>query len=222
MTRYLWLSYPLDLAGPRPPAIPPPELTDLYSIEQDGAKVQVLRVANHTGTHLDTPCHVISGGVPITDFAPEELIFRSPLVVDLQLDDAQIVQPSQLEPYATALSAADLALFRFGYGGVRRDDPARYSSRCPGFGVESAAWLRATAPGLRAMGMDVPSVATIAHLDDTMRCHNVLLEGSGRRFLILEEMKLDGDLSRLREVRVNPWLVVGMDSGPCSVIAVVD
>jgi arylformamidase len=222
MAHYRWLSYPLDVAGPRPPAIPAPELSDLYTVARDGASVQILRLASHTGTHLDTPCHVMEGGVRITEFAPQELIFTQPVVVDLRLQDAQIVQPEQLEPFAGVLSGADMALFRFGYGHVRASDPKRFSGRCPGFGNESARWLRERCPALRAMGMDVPSVATIAHLDQTMRCHNVLLEGAGRRFIIIEEMQLDTDLKGLREVRVNPWLVKDMDSGPCTIIGVFD
>ena len=90
----------------------------------------------------------------------------------------------------------------------------------PGFGVESARWLRQTCPNLRAMGLDVPSVAVIAYLESTMPAHNELLAGEGRRFLIIEEMNLDQDLTELVEVRLNPWLVQGMDSGPCSIVGV--
>ena len=45
------------------------------------------------------------------------------------------------------------------------------------------------------MGLDVPSVAVIACLESTMPAHNELLAGDGRRFLIIEEMNLDQDLS---------------------------
>ena len=210
----------MALDGPRPPAIPAPELTDLYTVAKDGASVQILRVANHTGTHVDSPCHVVEGAVRITDFRPEELIFTRPAVIDLRLPDATVVMPSHLEPFAERLQQADMALFRFGYGEVRRTDPKRFSTRCPGFGVESARWLRQTCPQLRAMGLDVPSVAVIACLESTMPAHNELLAGDGRRFFIIEEMNLDQDLSGLVEVRLNPWLVQGMDSGPCSIVGV--
>ncbi len=40
--------------------------------------------------------------------------------------------------------------------------------------------------------------------------------------LRVEDMDLEKDLSRLREVRLNPWLVAGMDSGPCSAVGIVD
>lgn len=222
MARYIWLSHPLGLTDPRPPAIPAPELSEFFTVPKDGASVHILRVASHTGTHLDSPCHVIEGGVKITEFSPEELIFTRTEVIDLHLADAEIVTPAHLEPHVEPLQRADLALFRFGYDQVRQKDPQRFSARCPGFGVKSARWLRETCPQLRAMGVDVPSVATIAHIDTTMLAHNELLGGPGRRFLIIEEVKLDDDLTHLREVRVNPWLVSGMDSGPCTIIGVLE
>jgi hypothetical protein len=35
-------------------------------------------------------------------------------------------------------------------------------------------------------------------------------------------MHLAADLSGLREVRVSPWLVKGMDSGPCTILGVLE
>lgn len=222
MTAMIWLSHPLDVRDPRPPAIPAPELSPLYTVEKDGANVQILRLANHTGTHVDAPRHVIADGLCLTDFAPEEFIFTRPVVLDLPLPDATIVEPKHLEAFAPRLQGADLALFRFGYGRVRREEPERFSARCPGWGVAGGRWLRENGPTLRAIGMDVPSVACIAFLEETMACHNELLGGAGRRFFILEDMNLEADLTGLREVRMNPWLVNGMDSGPCSVVGLLD
>jgi len=222
MKQYVWLSFPLGLDAPRPPAIPRPELSNLYDVARNGAGVQILKLASHTGTHVDSPCHVIPGGVSITAYSPEEFIFVRPAVVDLPLDDEADVKPEHLEPYGACLQDSDIALFRFGRGPVRRTDADRFSKHSPGFGVEAGWWLRTRCPGLKAIGMDVPSVAVIARLDETMGVHNVLMEGDGTRFLIVEDMDLEKDLRALREVRLQPWLVVGMDSGPCSVVGVLE
>jgi arylformamidase len=220
MPKYVYLSFPLGLTDPRPPAIPAPELAPLYTIAKDGAGVHTLRVASHTGTHVDAPCHVIQGGVPITAFAPEELIFTRPVVVELRAGDDEVVQPELLQPHAPAFQHADLALLRFGYGAVRRTEGERFSQHCPGLGVAATRWLRQNCPELRALGMDVPSLACIAHLDQTMAAHNELLGGAGCRFLVIEDMNLDLDLDGLDEVRLCPWLVQGMDSSPCSIVGV--
>ena len=208
------------MEDPRPPAIPKPSLRPLYTVANDGASVHILEVASHTGTHVDAPCHVIDGAVQITEYLPEELIFTRPVVIDLHLGDAEVVMAEHLEPWRAALCSADIALLRFGYGRVRREDPERFSLRSPGLGTQAARWLRSTCPDMGALGLDVPSLACIAHLDETMAAHNELLSGSGRRFLVIEDMNLEHDLTGLSEVRVNPWLVSGMDSAPCSVVGV--
>ena len=216
----IWLSYPLDPNGPRPPAIPAPSLVDFLDVEKDGASVQTLSLASHTGTHLDTSAHIMNGGTFITDFSPESLIFRRPVVIDLSLKDEETLQPSHLLPFQSILAKADIALFRFGYGKVRSHEPARFCKSCPGFGVDAARWVLENLPELKVLGLDVPSFSCIADLENTMRAHNVLLERPDCRFLILEEMKLDADLSRLAEVHVHPWRVEGMHSGPCSIVGI--
>jgi len=220
MTNFIWLSYPLDVAGPRPPAIPEPKLSTFYTVDKDGASVHILEVASHTGTHVDAPQHVVKDGLSIHDFEPQEFIFTSPVIVDLSLKDAEIVMTPHLKPFETEMKSADIVLFRFGYGKVRESDPKRFSLKSPGFGVESARYLRDTFPHLRAMGLDVPSLACINDLDNTMISHNILLEGKGRRFLVIEEMRIPADLKMLKEVRVNPWLVKNMDSAPCTVVGI--
>src|SRR4051794_12645552 len=100
MRRLTWLSFPLGMADPRPPAIPAPSLEPLYTVDRDGANVQILRTANHTGTHVDAPRHVIADGIRITEFTPQEFLFARPALVDLPLADREVVSPEQLVPLA--------------------------------------------------------------------------------------------------------------------------
>jgi kynurenine formamidase len=184
--------------------------------------VHLLRVANHTGTHLDAPAHVIADGLTIVDFTPEELTYRRPALIELRVPEAAVVEPRDLAAAVERLDEPDLLLVRFGCGELRRRDPDAFSTRCPGFGPHAARWLRERFPGMRAIGLDVPSIACIARLDETMVAHHELLGGDGRRFLIVEDMKLDGDLGGLGEVRLWPWLVRGMDSGPCAAVGLIE
>jgi len=216
---FVRLSYPLRVEDPRPPAIPAPSIEICMSIrEGDDANVQILRVANHTGTHVDAPAHVIDGGSTIHDFLPEDLIYRRIAIIPLKKTDAEIVTPEDLLPFQEVLSTAEIALFNFGYGSIRRSDPQRYSLQSPGFGIQSAEWIRNNCPRLRALGMDVPSFSVIAHIKETMKAHNILLGQKDRKFILIEEMNLEPDLVGLSEIRVNPWLVEGLDSSPCSII----
>lgn len=217
--QYLFLGYPQRADAPSPPAIPTIELSPFMTIAADGANVTMMRLTSHTGTHMDAPKHVIEGGLAISDFAAQEYVFEHPHLIDLPLPDAAVVQATDLAPFVDGTQEADLLLFRFGYGAVRRADPARYSVKSPGFGVESAAFLREKWPRLRGLGMDVPSLSCIEYLDETMAAHHVLLGGEGRRFIVIEDMNLEQDLSRLSRVFVAPLLVEQMDGAPVSVIA---
>jgi arylformamidase len=216
-TKICMLSYPLNIADPLPPAIPPPHIEPFLTIERDGARVFTITVRNHSGTHVDAPAHVIPDGLCISDFEPKDFWFWHPVLIDLDLSDEATIEPEHLRPHADVISQADLLLLRLGYGSIRRSDPARYCTKCPGFSVRSAEYVRHSFPTLRAIGMDVPSFACIARLDETMRAHNVVLEGRGRRFLIIEDMKLNLDLHDLRAVCIAPWIIDGVDSAPCAV-----
>lgn len=55
-----------------------------------------------------------------------------------------------------------------------------------------------------------------------MDAHRVLLSPPGSRFLLIEDMNLSFDLSPLRELWIMPWLVEGIDSGPCTVVGLFD
>jgi arylformamidase len=215
--RIVLLSHPFNPADPLPPAIPPGRIEPFMTLDRDGARTYRLSLVNHSGTHADAPAHVIASGHRIADLAPTDFVFHRPVLIDLTAADDAVIEPEDFLPHADALREADLALLRFNYGEVRRNDPARYSSHCPGLSVAAAEYLRTTCPALRGLGMDVPSIAVIAHLEETMPAHHALLDGPGRRFLIVEDMCLEGDLGDLQAVFVAPWLIAGIDSAPCAV-----
>jgi kynurenine formamidase len=188
------------------------------TIEKDEANVTMIELTSHTGTHLDTPGHVMADGLLLTDFSAGDFVFSSPRLIELQLGDGAVVEPEQLAPFTDRTRDADLLLFRFGYGPVRCSDPDRFSKKSPGFGVESAQFLRQNFPKMRALGMDVPSLSCIEHLDVTFKAHHELLGGLGRKFLIIEDMNLEQDLAGLTEVIVAPLLVDRIDGGPCTIL----
>ncbi|MCC7355287.1 MAG: cyclase family protein [Anaerolineae bacterium] len=219
--RMLYLSFPLSPDGPVPPAITPMQITPRYQLSAgDDANVYRVSFDNHSGTHADAPAHVIANGLRITDLSLADFTFARPAVVDLPLPDTTIITPDHLQPHLRRMQGADIVLFRLGYGPVRRAEPQRYLAQCPGFGVAGAEYLRRELPALRAVGMDVPSFVCIEYLGETMRAHNVMLGGEGRRFLLVEDMDLEKDLTSLSELLVVPWLMAGVDSAPCTVLGI--
>lgn len=219
--KLIWLSYPMSTTAPRPPAIPAPSVSEFQSIEKDGANVQFLQCYNHTGTHLDTAAHVLLNGASIVEFVPEELIYRKIKIIDLTgTADDTVVTPELLEPWFTEPSDADALLVRFGVEDRRKNDHARFSNHCPGFSIPAAEYIHQKMPQLRMIGTDVPSIACIHSLDETMKAHNAFFEKAATpHFIIIEEMKLDADLSKVQTMLVSPWLHEDMNCGPCVIWA---
>jgi arylformamidase len=220
---YKWLSYPLAMDAPRPPAIPAPQLSEYMSIEADGANVQMLQFYNHTGTHLDTAAHVLKDGISINAFGPEDLIYRRIAVIELSLPDDTVVTRAHLAGYEDSLKSCDACMIKFDTGKARAFEKERFSKHMPGLSHDAAQFILESAPGLRMVGTDSPSIACINSLQETMTVHNYFFEHApNEKFIIIEEMKLDTDLQKVKEIIVSPWLVEGMNSGPCVIWAMAD
>jgi len=220
---YMELSHRLGVNTPRPPGVPPLEFRHECSIARgDASNLFVLRFSNHTGTHMDAPWHFVATGIRICDFSLEEFVFDRPFCLDLSLGDGEMFRPAHFEPHAEPIARCDLLLLRTGYSLVRQGDPDRYRQHSPGMSVEGAHYLAKQFPSLRALGMDTVSLACIDHLDEGMEAHRVLLGGEGRRYLVIEDMNLNHDLSRLRRVIALPLFLEGVDSSPCTVMGICD
>ena len=216
-----YLSYPLDIDSPRPPAIPQGSLEEFLNIKSDDASVQKLSVYSHTGTHLDTSAHVFEDGVHITDFQPCELVFDKIGIIDMTLPENYVVEKSDLEKYCDVLAKNEFIIFNFNLYSKRLKDAESYIYKSPGFSVEAGKYL-ARYKNIKGIGMDAPSAASIFKLDETMSVHNELLKSNNGRFIIIEEMKLENNEKRPKKLTVVPWLVKGMHSGPCVVIGEYD
>jgi kynurenine formamidase len=184
----------------------------------DQSNVMGMTLLGHVGTHVDAPRHFAPDGLTLTDFAAEEFVFEHPLCIDLPLGDAGLVSRNHLEPHAVGLAQSDLLLLRTGFSAVRSTDPHRYATLSPGFSVSAARFLVERFPALRAVGLDTISLACMAHLEEGVEAHRVLLGGEERRFLIIEDMDLSHHLRGLRRVIALPLMVAGADGAPCTVI----
>lgn len=218
---FQWLSYPMSVTAPRPPAIPAPSVTEFMSIRETGANVQFLQCYNHTGSHLDTAAHVFEDGISIAQFTPADLTYDRVLVIDLTgTPDDTVVTSEHLCRFLDNGSEADALIVKFDVSAQRAGDAERFSKHCPGFCQEAARYIQSKMPNLRMIGTDVPSIACINSLEETMEAHNVFFaEAHLEKFIIIEEMKLDRLPAQIKRLIVSPWLVEEMNSGPCVVWA---
>lgn len=82
--RIISLSYPVSAETPTYGNLPKPRIMSHTSMAAGGtSNTYAITLYNHTGTHVDAPAHFVPNGRRISDYSPEELVFRRPLLVDI-------------------------------------------------------------------------------------------------------------------------------------------
>jgi kynurenine formamidase len=62
------LSHSIEVGMPVYPGTLAPQINETCSIDTDGFKETCIKFLTHTGTHIDVPAHLVSGGKPIDSF----------------------------------------------------------------------------------------------------------------------------------------------------------
>lgn len=208
------------------------------TIENDKFFIQEWTLREHTGTHVDAPCHFIPGGRTAPELRLEELVLPA-VVID--------VSQRAVEDPTTLVIVDDLIEFENTYGRIpRRSLVMMYSGwetragcnddyvglaasdgddvlvgegahRFPGFGVEAVDWLL-DRRDIASIAVDVVSLDGGPHTDDgTLPVHGRML-GADR--YAIENIRNHGTIPPIgAEVFVGlvPW--EGGSGGPCRVIA---
>ncbi len=184
-----WLSHPLRGRRPIAARDPAPELSDLYTIARDGARVHMRAVlANHTGTHLERPrpCHRRGWPEHSQIRAGRADLPRRPALLELRMPAAEVVEPRDLVGTVEDLGDPDLLLGALRLHGELRRHAIRICllhplPRLRGLPRRAGCARRFPSLPTRAIGLgDVPSIACIAHLDETMRALTMKLLGEAR------------------------------------------
>ncbi len=178
-----------------------------------------VQLFNHCGTHADAPAHVYEQGPSLADFAPEDLVFRSPHVVTVPASDRELISPDKIRAQLGPVQDWDFLAIRTGFGRHRVGDPARFAADNPGLSPEAARWLIEEIPSLRCLGLDVISVTAAGSGEAGWNAHRILLDPSDQLRLVVEEMVLPPELPLLSWVWVIPLQVKGVDSSWCTVVA---
>ena len=220
---YLNLSYPLtereiaiETGLERPQVIPRSRLS-----AGNHSNTSYFKMFAHTGTHLDAPWHFEIGGLSISDFKVQDLVFAHVCVLDVPTlaDTAIPVEPLEK---AGQLKDCDCLLIRTGFGDLRSSNSETYFSNNPGFSTEAAAFLTSLEK-LRCLGMDLPSVENVPRGRQTgFPVHHLLL-GQSRPMLLLEDANLTAlETRKVTRLFLFPILLEGLEAAPVTAVAEID
>lgn len=181
-TALIDLSWPLAPGMPVYPGDPPVALTRMGSLAADGFLSHRASLPGHTGTHVDAPAHVISGGATLAELPLAR--FAGPgVVLDLTTRPGLAVTAEDLAPHLDFVRQAAPAFVLLRTGDAARFGQADYYPQGAHLTSE-AAMVLAELAGLSGIGLDAGSADPFGSRD--LPAHKALL---GAGLVIIENLR---------------------------------
>lgn len=198
------ISWPLRPGMAVWPGDPPVELTPWASIDQAGYRLQVLRVGEHTGTHIGAPSHYVADGASLDQLDLGHFLGRA-----LVVDGAAGGDPAGLAAAIAAIDPASCTHLLLDLGDA--DDPLDVDA--PGLTDGTLGAACAALPQLRCIGTTRPNL-------DPGQGLAVGRSAAGRGLSHLESLRGLGAVprGRLLDVFVGCPVTVGATGMPCRVL----
>jgi kynurenine formamidase len=180
------LSQPIFDNCPNCPSHPAVRSEIILDHPTAGWRLEKLTLANHTGSHVDSPLHKLAGA-PNLDDIPLERWVGDAFIADLRNSTADLaIGPEHLKPALPPDLADKIILLATGWGDKRaKSDEWHYHA--PQLSAEGAKWL--VERKVRGVGIDHYSVGN----DKT---HEVLLSAN---VWIVEELHFTPPVFKLRQ-----------------------
>ncbi len=150
------LSQPLYDGAPNCPAHPPVKSEIIADHPKHGWRVELLTLASHTGSHVDTPYHKLADGANL-DQLPLEGFIGQAVVADLRAAHADQPFTSSMLSRKLPMPLADrIILLATGWGN-KRAKTDEWLHHSPYLSPDGAEWL--VDQQIRAVGIDHYSIA---------------------------------------------------------------
>jgi len=195
------------------PGIPEPVFTKVRTHQENGLQVTKLEAVVHSGTHVDSPRHVISNGEVICNTNLDRLIGEGTVLGLKHKPPGSVITEDDLNTYAKDIGKNDIVILNTGY--EKSAEPEKYCSLAP----EAAHWL--VNREIKCLAVDMPSLDPINRKggrasDQTHPAHHIIL-GAGIP-LVECLVNLDALHGRMFFVCL-PLKISDCDAAPARVIA---
>ena len=121
---------------------------------QHGVMTHRLKMVMHTGTHMNTPIHLIQGGAGAADI-PLEHFFGNGVILSIPKERWQLVTAEDLESASPKIEKGDFVVIVTGWH-HKYSDILEYFGESPGLSKDAAEWLVENETKL--VGMDTPQI----------------------------------------------------------------
>ncbi len=175
--KILDLTHSITSDMPVYPGTEQPVITTECSIDEVGFLEKKLSFFSHTGTHIDSPAHLIKGHSTL-DMFPIDHFYGLGLLLNFDNSTGSIGL-EKLEPYQDQIAKVDFLLLYTGWSKYWGSD--KYFTGYPVLSLEAAEWLSDF--NLKGFGIDTISADTAETEDHPV--HKLLLQ---KNLIIIENL----------------------------------
>lgn len=160
------------------PGTAKPSFEKLFTVEKDGFAERKISMLTHSGTHMDAPSHLISGGKSV-DLFPLDKFNGNAFCIDCTDIPTPEIELDFLKNYNSMIGKNEFIFFRTGWSAKWKSKS--YFSDFPVLSTDSAKWLSEF--NLKGVGVDAISVDPVN--SKNLPNHHILLK---QEILIIENL----------------------------------
>lgn len=191
------------------PGTEPPVITIPCTLEKDGFIEKRLSLYSHTGTHMDSPAHILKSGVTL-DQIPVEQFYGTARVVDVSKAAGTQIDIEHIR----CLDYGDIDFVLLYTGWCYKWGTPEYFSDFPVLSLEAADYLKRQ--GIKGVGMDTISVDPVHSTDFAI--HKIFLQNN---IVIIENLTNLRDLSGKNFIlSCFPLKIAASDGSPVRAVAI--
>lgn len=186
-----------------------PQIEQIANISEDKYEARSIKIFTHTGTHIDSPRHILSKGKYIDEYPIDKFIGKG-CIIDVIGCGNKISKEILIRNYIK-ISNSDFVFIKTGWDKYWSNNS--YLEKYPVLDIEAAKYLSRF--NLKAVGIDCIS---IAGREDEVTLHRIFLE---RDILIIEnlnfpQIKIENSI----DIIIAPLKVRNSDGVPVRVIGI--
>lgn len=205
------LTHIIDSDMPVFPGTEPPIFEKANTLEKDGFREAKITMYSHTGTHIDSPAHMLSDGPYLDSFDIGHFIGNA-TILDFSTEKIGLIDVDRLKSYEEKIKKVEFLIIKTGWS--KYWGQQEYYDDFPSLTEESAKWLSEFK--LKGIGIDAISIDDIK--STTFAVHKILMP---KDIIIIENLtNLDSISNEYFILSIMPLKNKDADGSPVRAISI--
>lgn len=158
-----------------------PYIRDIASIKKHGFNEKSISLCSHTGTHIDSPNHILENGNTLDKISVNSFLGKG-FLLDLEHLNCSYIELTDLKKYKDCIEKCEYLIIKTGWSKHWKDK--KYFYGFPVLTEKAAIWI-SSLENIKGIGIDTISIDSVE--SDDLKIHKILLE---KEKLIVENLNL--------------------------------